>query len=101
MRAHTPQTQATQHRSVQEWLVSRRQGGMFNDGTGSSNWQSTNTTLMPLPPKTAYGGDGRMAAGTKIMKGFPASRGPSSTNSTPRGSFAAQFMAEKRAPQQL
>ena len=92
-----PPTSAAQYRSVQEWLESRRSGGMTNDMSGTTHWSQS--SMMPAPPKTAYGTGGapHMAAGAKLMKGFPASmqQGSFSATTTPRASFANQFMAKE------
>jgi len=73
---------------------------MANDLSGTSAW--TTSGRMPLPPPTAYtnrDGPTVMAAGSKIVKGFPASmtaqRGlmlapPTSARAT----FAQQFSAK-------
>ena len=58
-----------QYGSVQEWLEARRQGRVpVNDLSGTSHWSTS--ALMPRPPPTA---DATMAAGAKLMKGYPAS----------------------------
>ena len=107
-----PQQQQAQPRSVQDWLLSRREGGRAFDPQlqGTAHWVTSNA--MPKPPSSAYSahGDMQLAAGAKLItKGYPASytggkppslcgqaQAPSifsSKGATPAFSFSERFAA--------